>query len=579
MITRRIGRLLRGKATPFHLYTATILGGLYAFYPGFAQAPLLGLLFPLLVILINANLFIFGLAMLVGQIFHWILMPVQFHLGVWLTEGPLSGLFAAIANAPVTAWMGLEYYVVSAGLLFGLLFGIALGWLVSSRLQKFRRKMGQLEQGSEKYNKLMSRRSVKIVGWLLFGGTKAKADWNKLTEKRIGNPLRPLGLILVAAVLTIVIVIGLVFDSAILTAAARDQLTRINGATVDVGEVDFAPFRGHLNIASLAMADPEDLQHNRFSSGEIEVSFSVQDLLRRRFAIDSLQVHEPRSGMERSVAGRIHERPEPSVDDEPDELEEGVEDFELLDWIEEGRVWRDRLRLAHRIYREWGPRLRSETDPEEERIGWRDRLAERAAEMGYAQVQSPNLIRSAPRFMIHEAQAMDFRVRGNDTQRYHFSGWNLASEPQLTEEPGRIWLRTNAEDLSIDLRLHPDGESVLPTLQMHQTGISVEELRASMSDPDRFPVQNGTIDVRADGEFDPDALNLPVTVTLKDARIEAFGQNVRVSSLDIPATLTGPLSNPRIRIHTEAWQQAIRNAAGGELRERATDEIRRRLPF
>ncbi len=579
MITRRIGRLLRGKATPFHLYTATILGGLYAFYPGFAQAPLLGLLFPLLVILINANLFIFGLAMLVGQILHWVLLPVQFHLGVWLIEGPLSGLFAAIANAPVTAWIGLEYYVVSAGILFGLLFGIAAGWLVSSRLQKFRRKMGQLEQGSEKYNKLMARRSVKIVGWLLFGGTKAKADWNKLTEKRIGNPLRPLGLILVAAVLTIVIVIGLVFDSAILAAAAREQLTRLNGASVDIGEVDFAPFRGHLNVSSLALADPDNLAQNRFSSGQIEVSFGVDDLLRRRFAIDSLQIHEPRSGTARTVPGRLYERPEAPEEDEIEEPEEGVEDFEILDWIEEGREWRDRLRMAHRLYRQWGPRLRSETDPEEERIGWRDRLADRAAELGYSQVRSPNLVRSAPRFTLHEIQAMDFRVRGNDSARYNLSGWNLASEPHLTEEPGRIWLRTPEEELSIDLQLEPDGETVLPTLKVQKTGISVEEIRASMSNPDRFPVQSGTIDIHADGEFNPDAMNLPITVTLKDARIEAFGQNVRASNLEIPATLTGSLSSPKIRIHTEAWQQAIRDAAGGELRQRATDEIRRRLPF
>ncbi|MCC5835844.1 MAG: hypothetical protein JJU20_14035 [Opitutales bacterium] len=579
MITRRIGRLLRGKATPFHLFTATILGGLYAFYPGFQQAPLLGLLFPLLVILINANIFVFGVAMVLGQILHWILLPVQFHLGVWLIEGPLSGLFALIANAPITAWMGLEYYVVSSGLLFGLLFGLGAGWLFSSRLQKFRKKMGQLEQGSEKYNKLMARRSVKILGWILFGGTKALADWNKLTEKRIGNPLRPLGLILVAAALTLVIIAGMFFDSAIINAAARDQLTRINGATVDVGKVDFAPFRGHLKIASLALADPEELDYNRFSSGKIEASFSIQDLLRRRFAIESLQVHEPRSGTERRVAGRLHERPDPDSEELPEELEEGVENFELLDWIEDARVWRDRLRLAHRLYREWGPRLRSETDPEEERIGWRDRLAERAAATGYARVQSPNLIRTAPRFMIHEAQALDFRVRGQDALRFHFSGWNLASEPHLTEEPGRLWLRSDAEDLSVDLRLHPDGESVLPMLQLKQTGISVEELRASMSDPNRFPIQSGTIDIHADGEFDPDSLRLPVTVTLRDARIEAFGQDVRVSNLEIPATLTGSLSSPKIRLHTDAWEQAIRDAAGGELRQRATDELRRRLPF
>jgi hypothetical protein len=39
MITRTVGRILRGKATPFQLFTACVLGAMLGFIPGFAQAP------------------------------------------------------------------------------------------------------------------------------------------------------------------------------------------------------------------------------------------------------------------------------------------------------------------------------------------------------------------------------------------------------------------------------------------------------------------------------------------------------------------------------------------------------------
>ena len=41
MITRKLGAVLRGQATPFQLFAACVLGAMLGFAPGFALAPAL----------------------------------------------------------------------------------------------------------------------------------------------------------------------------------------------------------------------------------------------------------------------------------------------------------------------------------------------------------------------------------------------------------------------------------------------------------------------------------------------------------------------------------------------------------
>ena len=116
LITRKIGSVLRGNATPFQVMLATTLGGLLGFIPGFflpgdlgggfLQAP--GLILALLctVLVLNANLGVFGLATLVGKLLSILLLPLSYRLGVFLLDGPLQGVFRTLINGKVTAWFG-----------------------------------------------------------------------------------------------------------------------------------------------------------------------------------------------------------------------------------------------------------------------------------------------------------------------------------------------------------------------------------------------------------------------------------------------------------------------------------------
>ena len=186
MITRRIGKLLRGKATPFQVFSAGILGALIAFVPGFSQAPGLMLFWFFCLAVLNANLFVAAIVGVGSALLALLLTPVSFAVGRVLLEGPTEGLFKAMVNAPVLAFFGFDYYVVAGGQLIGVIVGVLAGFAVARMLTGFRAKLSQMESGSERFQKWSSKKSVKIMTFIFVGGAK-KQTYEELMTKRIGN--------------------------------------------------------------------------------------------------------------------------------------------------------------------------------------------------------------------------------------------------------------------------------------------------------------------------------------------------------------------------------------------------------
>src|SRR5262245_11137637 len=85
-LTRKIGSFLRGKATRGQVFLAALLAGVLGFVPGFflpsdlgggfAQSPGLILLLLFLVLVLNANLGVFGLVTIVAKLVSLVAMPV-----------------------------------------------------------------------------------------------------------------------------------------------------------------------------------------------------------------------------------------------------------------------------------------------------------------------------------------------------------------------------------------------------------------------------------------------------------------------------------------------------------------------
>ena len=109
LITPKLGKTLRGAATPFQLYSASVLMSVVGFMPGFSQAWGTIVAILLLLIVLNANLVLGAFAGLAAKLVSLLLMPVTFAVGRFLLDGPTQGLFQALINAPVFALFGMEY--------------------------------------------------------------------------------------------------------------------------------------------------------------------------------------------------------------------------------------------------------------------------------------------------------------------------------------------------------------------------------------------------------------------------------------------------------------------------------------
>src|SRR5688572_4012243 len=120
MITRQIGKIIRGKATPLQIMMAAILGSMLGFTPGFWEAPGLIVALTLLLIVLNANLGVAAMVGLVAKLVSYALMPISFEVGRVMLDGPTQGVFKAMINAPGTALMGFEHYLTTGAAAVGL---------------------------------------------------------------------------------------------------------------------------------------------------------------------------------------------------------------------------------------------------------------------------------------------------------------------------------------------------------------------------------------------------------------------------------------------------------------------------
>ncbi|MDP6116034.1 MAG: DUF2062 domain-containing protein [Planctomycetota bacterium] len=286
MFLRKIGSIIRGDSTPFQIASACVIGAMLGFVPGILQAPGIALSLFLLLILLNANLPLSVLVGLVARLASLTLMPLSFAIGRSLLDGPLQGLFKAMINAPVLALFGFEYYVATGGLVCGLIFGGLAAWLLARSIHGFRKKMADLEESSDKYKDLIAKKSVKMFLWLFVGSGHGKKTYQDILSKKVGNPIRPLGIVFAAGLIVLFSIVYMFSREAIVVMALDHSLERVNGATVDIEGAEVDLDEGRMTISGLAVANPNQLDTDLFRASKLQADISTKDLLRKRLHLE-----------------------------------------------------------------------------------------------------------------------------------------------------------------------------------------------------------------------------------------------------------------------------------------------------
>lgn len=584
MITRKLGGVLRGKATPFQLVAACVLGAMLGFGPSLQQGPALYVFLIGALLVVNANL---GLALMlfgVMKVLALLAVPVSFSVGRFLLDGPTSGIARAIVNAPVLAWCGLEYYAVAGGQLVGLVAGLVTGLAFARTVGGFRRRMVAAKDNPTRLHELAARPWARFLLWLFFGGT-GKKDWDEKLAKRVGNPIRIWGAALMAALLAGGWLVHTTLAGPLARYGLQAGLEQANGATVDVGAAELDLGEGRLAVSSLALADPNALDRDLFSAGHLAADVDQADLLRRRVHVARIVVSEAHSGTPREHPG---ERLAPAaVEEEVEAVEKGPNDYSLEEVVAEYDVWKERLAQARR----WMESLSGqpeETDEVDEET-YADRLKREVSEKGWLSVQAGHLIDQAPTFRVTELLVEGFEAVALPGHTFDLRGSELSTHPRLVEAAPRVELATRDGAIGFVFDLAPaskgggDG-----ALRFHWKGLSVDDTLARLELPGGPPMRGGTLDLEIDGGWDQGRIgfvDLPLRATFHDTTLAVGKMDpTAIDELVLPIGLKGPIDAPRIHFETAALTDAL-IAAGkrelanqisektGELQEKLDEEL------
>jgi len=579
MLTRKLGKLLRGNATSFQIVAACGLGALTGFAPGLARAPALMLLWIALLLLLNANL---GLALLmagVGRLLALVLAPVSFQIGRVLLDGPTSGLAHAIVNSPVLAWCGLDYYAVAGGQVIALGLGALTGLGLARAIGGFRRRMLAAQEQPSRMQELAARPWARFAIWLFFGG-QAKGTWEEKLARRVGNPVRIWG-----AALILLFLVGSYLGQRALAGPLAQRGLRIgleqaNGATVDVDGVELALGEGRVAVSGLALADPNALDRDLFAAGRLELDVDQADFLRRRFHVARVVVSEARSGFERAHPGELlAPRPAPAADEAepPPPGAPDVRDFSLEDVLQDVEVWKARLAQA----RQWLDRLSGPPGAEGEGEGEEslaERLARRAEEGGWLSVRAGHLLDQAPTFRLSELVVDGLEASFLPGLVLDLHAQELSTNPALVDAPPRVELASRDGTVRLEVDLAPvsrgggDG-----ALRFAWKGLQVDRALAGLRLEDGPPFRGGTLDLEIDGAWDQGRIghvDLPLRVTLRDTTMSLPGvEPTHLDELVLPIGIAGPIDGPRVRFDPSALRDALVAAGKREIAERVTGAL------
>lgn len=576
-LTRKIGSVLRGKATPFQILLATTFGGLLGFVPGFflpgdlggglMQAPGLIVLLLTAVLVLNANLGVFGLVTMLAKVLSLVLLPLSYRIGVFLLDGPLQGLFRALVNGRVSAWFGLEYYATVGGLVVGLLFGLASGLVLNGAIGAIRRRMAGVEEHSERYQVYARKWWVRLSTWLLLGKGKGKQTWKDLAEqKKVGMPIRLTGVLVAVVACASLYVFQQWFSTPILTRNVKSGLESMNGATVDLGaaRLDFAA--GRLNFTDLAIADSRNLGKDLLAAEQLVATIDTGELLRKRFVIDTLRSTSARAGTKRDVAGVVLPgAPKPVAPPPPAAGQKTIEDY-----LQDYEVWKQRLDQA----REWIDVLTGgdAAPPAEQTAEQRaDDRAEQERLHGMASVVATHLLEAGPRVLIRkiDIEGIDYSIGGRP-EKLDLRLRNVADLPSLVADAVSLSVASQSDTLQIALSGRSASDPAMG-FQFALRQLAVDDVFGKLRIGGAPPLRGGTLDLSTKGSLRSEAghamsLDLPLQVALKDTLFALAGaKETKVDSLLLPIGLRGPVTQPAVSIDDKALQEALLAAGQQEL--------------
>ena len=489
-LLRKLIAVLRGGATPAEVALAVALGVLTGFMP------VLSLLTVLLVgaaLLLNTSVAVVLVSFGVGKVLSVLLAPVTFGMGKLLLDAPpVEALVRSAANTPFTAWMDLDRYCTLGGMPVGIWIGVVLGLAAADLVRSFRVKMAGLEEGSERFQKWTKKWYVRLVVLVLFGRRKGAKGmtYAEVLEKKT-RLVRRSGLIVAPVLVLLLVGTELMFAGTVVRWGLEAALEKVNGATVDIEEVDLGVFRTTLVIKGVHVCNPRDVMRNRFSIAEIRAEFGGVDAMARKLVIDELSVTNIRTDTERTRPGEAS----PEAELIPwKEHEDSV-----FQYLKDPKFWKEKL-AAYQRYR-----ARKKAEALEELKHTR-----------YRKLRAAHLIRESPMLHIKLVKIAGIKAGvGGMEALYDVELTDLSTDATLIAKDPALRIHTQDKAVTAVLTFSMMDKARPHTIDFEARNVSLGNMQRLLSGKNKMRFEGGTVDfVIRQGKFSPEQLNIPLEVTL-----------------------------------------------------------------
>ncbi|MBN2703604.1 MAG: hypothetical protein JXR23_05260 [Pontiellaceae bacterium] len=587
---RKIGKILRGGAGRREILLGTLFGVLIAFNPAVSLTLLLAFLMTLL---LNANFSFVMLGLAIGKPLSLLLAKVCFLTGFGMIHNMgLEGLFRALVNAPGTALMKLDVYAMVGGLPYALVIGLGFGLLFSSIVMRTRSKMLRAAE-HEKIGKAVGNKFSRFLLRLAFG--KSKLSQHEMEETKKEPLFRKAGLILVGVVLLISLAMEFFLLDFTLKKSIQKSISAITGAQVDIADAHLSLARGSLRIKGLQITDPDKPTHNLFEVESLKAELHVRDLLARRFTIDLLSGSMVKRDVLREKPGALYpEKRKPPKDKEPSD-------------DARGKTLKDYFAKAENVEK-YGSKLyeylqkRSEKEAPEMALEEAHRTAEQD---GYLKAVA-DLTNEHPAWLIHRIEIVDIDL-GNSLPPQALVGTELSSNPRLNQKATELALKPFENGKAADgdalaqVTLRFDSPDTPHALAVHLNALNFGK---HLETSDSFPIsfQEGKVDIRTEGTFSLDGLELPFSLLVHGMKADVdeggkiLGMDADLASevfasveqLSIEGSLIGPLYAPRVKVDVDKLTANLKQsliAAGktqlarraGAMMDEYTEELHQKI--
>ncbi len=557
LFTRKIGKILRGNATPYQIFMACFLGSILGFIPDFQHSAGLTILTILLILILNANI---GLALslfAITKLLSYILTPLNFKIGEFLLNGQTKEFFNTIINSPVFAFFGFEYYLTTGSFFTGIVFGIFSGILIVLIVNTFRKTMVKAEEKNSAIFKISSSFLGKTVIFIVFGKGE-KQDYEEILSKK-AFPFRLWGIAIVFVFVLLFFLFQNFLAGNFIKKQLKSGLEQANGATVDIKKAYIELSESRFIIEGLQICDPEKPDTNLFEAEKIVADISTKALLTKRLRLDNVEILGAETGSKRKEKGKLFK---------PIEVKQvkQTEPYSLEQYLANAKELKRKLQKFKRWYRkisESAKQMQKYTGKEGETL--EERLKREAESYGYKNVVANHLIEKYPLSSIGKLKADNIKTYGmlkNETLSLFMR--ELSTNPNLLETPPEIHLKSSKNTLKFDLILkgltNKNGDN---TFTFSLNNLNTDDVLKKVKLKQQYIREgktsikgNGKIFNRKDVEIDA-VLNIELNNCI--VKIPELGEE-KIEKLTFPVYLSGVIDNPKVKVDTKPILKEIKKA-------------------